>query len=93
MPLHPQAKAILEALAAEGGKSLPALVYLHGGGWVFGNIDSVDRNCRVLANSAQCVVVNVEYRLAPENKFPAPAEDAYAAVTPSSSISTLARSP
>ena len=110
MPLHPQAKAILEALAAEGGKpmeemtpqevrtsraqhtealaamagplshfrgavrewipgpggpipvriywplagkSLPALVYLHGGGWVFGNIDSVDRNCRVLANTVE----------------------------------------
>ena len=109
MPLHPQTKAILEALAAEGGKpieemtpqevrasraqnaeamaamagpeqpvarvenrsipgpggpipvriywplagkSLPALVYLHGGGWVFGNLASVDRNCRVLANSA-----------------------------------------
>ena len=62
------------------GKTLPILVYFHGGGWVFGNINSVDRNCRVLANAAGCVVVNVEYRLAPENKFPAAADDAYAVV-------------
>jgi acetyl esterase len=59
---------------------LPVLVYFHGGGWVFGNIDSVDRTCRALSNSARCIVVNVEYRLAPEHKFPAAAEDAYAVV-------------
>ncbi len=63
------------------GKKLPVFVYLHGGGWVFGTIDSVDRNCRVFANSAECVVVNVDYRLAPEHKFPAAAEDAYAVVS------------
>ena len=62
------------------GKPLPALVYLHGGGWVFGNIDSVDRNCRALANAVECVVVNVEYRLAPEHKYPAAAEDTYAVI-------------
>jgi len=62
------------------GKKLPVLVYLHGGGWVFGNIGSVDRTCRALANSAECIVVNVDYRLAPEHKFPAAAEDAYAAL-------------
>ena len=62
------------------GQRLPALVYLHGGGWVFGNIGSIDRNCRVLANSVGCVVVNVEYRLAPEHKYPAAAEDAYAVI-------------
>jgi acetyl esterase len=59
---------------------LPVLVYFHGGGWVFGNIDSVDRTCRVLSDSGGCIVVNVEYRLAPEHKFPAAAEDAYAVV-------------
>jgi acetyl esterase len=63
-----------------GGAPLPVLVYLHGGGWAFGNLDACDRNCRALANSAGCVVVNVDYRLAPENKFPAAADDAYAAV-------------
>lgn len=137
MPIHPQCKAVLDTMAAQGGKpleestpeeiratraqnaeammalagpeqpvarvqdrtipgpggpipvrvywpvtgkKLPALVYLHGGGWVFGNIASVDRTCRNLANSAECVVVNVDYRLAPEHKYPAPAEDAYAVV-------------
>ncbi len=59
---------------------LPVLVYFHGGGWVFGNIDSVDRACRVLSASGGCIVVNVEYRLAPEEKFPAAAEDAYTVV-------------
>ena len=63
------------------GKKLPALIYLHGGGWVFGTIGNVDRNCRVLANSANCVVINVDYRLAPEHKFPAAAEDSYAVLT------------
>ncbi len=137
MPLHPQCKAVLDQMAAGGGKPLeectpaearairdqgaealaalngpaqpvarvedrtipgpgvavpvriywpvtgqrlPVLVYFHGGGWVFGNIDGVDRTCRALANSAGCVVINVGYRLAPENKFPAPLDDAYAVV-------------
>jgi acetyl esterase len=62
------------------GRKLPALVYFHGGGWVIGNLDQVDAQCRALANGAQCVVVNVDYRLAPEHKFPAAVEDAYAAV-------------
>ena len=138
MPLHPQCKAVLDAIAAQGGKpieestpaeirasraqnaeamaalagpeqrvaraedrtipgpggpipvrvywpvigkKLPALVYLHGGGWVFGNIGTVDRTCRALANSVECVVVNVDYRLAPEHKYPAAAEDTYAVIT------------
>ena len=57
---------------------LPALVYFHGGGWVFGNLDSHDPLCRTLANRAQCAVVAVDYRLAPENKFPAAVDDAFA---------------
>jgi acetyl esterase len=64
----------------ETGHQLPVLVYFHGGGWVIGNLDQVDAQCRSLANGAQCVVVNVDYRLAPEHKFPAAADDAYAAV-------------
>ncbi|MCL6637075.1 MAG: alpha/beta hydrolase [Alicyclobacillus sp.] len=60
------------------GARLPVLVYLHGGGWVFGTLDSVDDTCRALANAADCVVVSVDYRLAPEHKFPAAVEDAYA---------------
>jgi acetyl esterase len=60
--------------------SLPVVVYFHGGGWVIGSIDSHDGYCRSLANAANCVVVSVEYRLAPEHKYPAATNDAYAAV-------------
>lgn len=56
---------------------LPALVFYHGGGWVVGNLDSHDGICRFLANKAQCVVISVDYRLAPEHKFPAAVKDAY----------------
>ena len=58
---------------------LPAIVYFHGGGWVLGNLDGSDAQCRALTNAARCVTVSVDYRLAPEAKFPAPAEDCYAA--------------
>jgi len=58
---------------------LPVLVFFHGGGWVFGSLDTHDSLCRSLANGASCIVVSVDYRLAPEHKFPAAAEDAYAA--------------
>jgi acetyl esterase len=61
-------------------RRLPVLVYFHGGGWVIGNIEQVDPQCRALANQAQCVVVNVDYRLAPEHKYPAAADDAFAVV-------------
>ncbi len=62
-------------------RSLPALVYFHGGGWVLGNLDSHDATCRSLTNGGQCVVISVDYRLAPESKFPAAADDAFAATT------------
>jgi acetyl esterase len=61
------------------GGPFPALMEFHGGGFVFGGIDSYDGNCRRLCVGAGCVVVNVDYRLAPENKFPASPEDCYAA--------------
>jgi acetyl esterase len=57
-----------------------ALVYFHGGGWVVGSLDSADGSCRALANRSRCVVISVDYRLAPETKFPGAVEDAYAAV-------------
>ena len=60
--------------------ALPALLYFHGGGWTVGSPDSCDGICRALTNGAQCVIVSVNYRLAPENKFPAAVDDAYAAL-------------
>ena len=64
-----------------GSAPRPALVYLHGGGWVLGDLEMVDAICRSVANRAECVVVSVDYRMAPEHKFPAPLDDCYAAVT------------
>jgi acetyl esterase len=61
-------------------KLLPILVYLHGGGWVLGDLDSHDSVCRALANRSGHLVISVDYRLAPEHPFPAGLEDAYAAV-------------
>ena len=58
---------------------LPALVYFHGGGWVICDLDTHDPTCRAITNNVGCVVVSVDYRLAPEHKFPAAAEDTYTA--------------
>jgi len=57
----------------------PALVYFHGGGWVLGDLDGSDAQCRTLTKAVGCVTVSIDYRLAPEAKFPAPVEDCYAA--------------
>ena len=63
--------------AADG--TFPVLVYFHGGGWVIGGLDTHDGTCRLLCRDAGCVVVSVDYRLAPEHRYPAAAEDCYAA--------------
>ncbi len=62
-----------------GPGQAPAIVYYHGGGWVVGDLDSHDGCCRVLADVSGCVVVSVDYRLAPEHRFPAAVDDAVAA--------------
>jgi len=62
------------------GTVTPACVYFHGGGWVIGDLDTHDELCRVLANESGARVLSVDYRLAPEHKFPAAYEDALAAL-------------
>jgi acetyl esterase len=64
----------------EGDAPYPAVVYLHGGGWVFGDLDTHDSVCREVANRSHCIVVSVQYRRAPEHRFPAPVDDAYGVV-------------
>ena len=58
----------------------PVLVYFHGGGWVIGDLDTADAACRDLCETAGCVVVSVDYRLAPEHRYPAAVDDCYAAL-------------
>lgn len=63
----------------EGKGPFPIFVYYHGGGFVIGNVPQSDNVCRAVANRASCVAVSVEYRLAPEYKYPAAVDDAYSA--------------
>ncbi|WP_230322498.1 MULTISPECIES: alpha/beta hydrolase [Bacillus] len=64
----------------EGQGPFPIFIYYHGGGWVLGDIEVMDASCRMLANRTASIVVSVNYRLAPEYKFPTPVEDAYTAL-------------
>ena len=64
---------------AAADEILPALIYFHGGGWLLGDLDSHDTACRHYANGARCHVISVDYRMAPEHKFPAAVDDSVAA--------------
>jgi len=64
-----------------GEPPFPVMVWFHGGGFVFGGLDSTDSICRRFANAGDCVVVSVDYRRAPEHPFPAAVTDCYAATT------------
>ncbi|XXX80961.1 alpha/beta hydrolase [Sorangium sp. So ce134] len=72
------ARVYWPAGAAAG--ALPVVVYFHGGGWVVCNLDTHDGVCRALTNLAGCITVSVDYRLAPEHRFPEPLVDCLAAV-------------
>ena len=75
----PDGKLTVRVYSPFGAGPFPVLTYFHGGGFVLCDLDSHDSTCRDLTNAAQCVVVSVDYRLAPEAPFPAAPEDCYAA--------------
>ncbi len=64
----------------EGEGPLPIVVYLHGGGWMMGTLDSYDALLRTLANASGAIVAGVEYRLAPEHRYPAALDDSLTAI-------------
>jgi acetyl esterase len=76
----PAGPIAMRAYRPSAARSLPAILFFHGGGFVLGDLDTHDALCRSLALRADCVVVSVDYRRAPETKFPGPVEDCHAAL-------------
>ena len=77
-PAGPLAVRLYEPEGADG-RVLPILVYYHGGGWIRGDLDTHDDVCRYLCHRVGCLVASVDYRIAPEHRFPAALEDCDAA--------------
>ena len=75
----PECEIPIRVYVPEGAGPFPVFLYYHGGGWVLGEVSTHDGICCQIANAVGCLVVSVDYRLAPENKYPAAVEDAYAA--------------
>jgi acetyl esterase len=65
---------------ADPGRPLPALLWMHGGGFTVGSVSSYDALCRQFCAAAQCLVVSVDYRLAPEYRFPTAVDDCFGAL-------------
>ena len=86
----PQVASIVDTVVAatvpvrvyrpERSGAVPTVVYLHGGGWVIGDLDTADPVCRLICRDVEAVVVSVDYRRAPEDRFPAAVEDSWAAL-------------
>jgi acetyl esterase len=77
VPVRDGSRIKARVYKAEDSDNQPIIMYFHGGGFVIGDIESHDLNCRRLAKHTDCVVVSVDYRLAPEHPFPIPGEDCY----------------
>lgn len=75
----PAGELPIRIYAPTGDGPFPPLVFYHGGGWILGDLETHDALCRALTGATQCVVIAVDYRLAPEHRFPAALEDCYAA--------------
>jgi acetyl esterase len=77
---HRVGDVLVRTFRPEGEGPLPVVVYLHGGGWMMGTLDTYDALLRALANASGAIVAGVEYRLAPEHRFPAALDDTLAAI-------------
>lgn len=75
----PEGELPIRIYSPDPDQALPVLVYFFGGGWTLGNLDTCDAVCRHLANASGCAVMAVQYRLAPEHRFPAAVHDCFAA--------------
>lgn len=75
----PAGQLMVRVYSPAGTGPFPILVYFHGGGFVVGSVDTHDALCRAITNASGCLVVSVDYRLAPEYPFPAAVQDSYAA--------------
>jgi acetyl esterase len=73
----PEAEIAVRRYMPRNGSGLPAFVFLHGGGWVVGDLESYDWLCRAITVAASCILFSIDYRLAPEHKFPTAVEDSY----------------
>ncbi len=86
MDLYPQGPGgpvplrVIVPITAAYDEALPVVLYFHGGGWVLGSHETVEPQCRYIANAAKAIVISVEYRVAPEHKFPAAVDDCLWAV-------------
>lgn len=77
IPVRDGASIPIRIYTPEGSGSFPILIYYHGGGWVLNDLNTCHESCSFLAKETNSIVVSVEYRLAPEYKFPVPLYDAY----------------